>query len=105
MRCELAKLAAAEKFTSIALPQLATGVGRLDWSAVRPLLDQHLGGLGIPVLVYTAYRAEQQTGEGLCARHCVSGKLAAPQIAAPQSAPQSGDRRRRPCCTKCAPMT
>jgi O-acetyl-ADP-ribose deacetylase (regulator of RNase III) len=62
---ELAKLAEAEKFTSIALPRLATGVGRLAWSDVKPLLDQHLGGLKIPVLVYTTYHAGQQANEGL----------------------------------------
>lgn len=62
---ELAKLAAAEKFTGIALPRIATGVGRLDWNAVKPLLDQHLGGLQIPVVVYTTYHAGQQADEVL----------------------------------------
>ena len=45
--------------------RLATGVGRLDWSAVKPLLDRHLGGLGIPVPVYTTHHAGQQADEGL----------------------------------------
>jgi O-acetyl-ADP-ribose deacetylase (regulator of RNase III) len=53
---ELRKLAEAERFTSIALPRLATGVGELDWDDVAPLVRQHLEGLGIPVIVYTTYR-------------------------------------------------
>lgn len=62
---ELARLANAEQFTSIALPRLATGIGRLAWNEVKPLLDQHLGGLDIPVLVYSTYHAKQQASEGL----------------------------------------
>jgi O-acetyl-ADP-ribose deacetylase (regulator of RNase III) len=53
----LHKLAEKEKFTSLALPRLATGVGGLDWEDVRPLMEQHLGSLGIPVYVYSTYRA------------------------------------------------
>ena len=62
---ELHKLANEEKFTSIALPRLATGVGRLAWNDVKPLLKQHLGALNIPVLVYTTYHAGQQADENL----------------------------------------
>lgn len=62
---ELGRLAAAEKFTAIALPRLATGVGGLAWEDVKPLLVQHLDGLGIPVLVYASYHAGQQADEGL----------------------------------------
>jgi O-acetyl-ADP-ribose deacetylase (regulator of RNase III) len=40
---------------SVALPKLATGVGGLEWSDVKPLIHQHLGDLGIPVFVYTEY--------------------------------------------------
>lgn len=60
---ELKKLAEKEKFTSLALPRLATGVGGLNWSDVKPLLEQHLGSLGIPVYVYTEYRANQAANE------------------------------------------
>lgn len=48
---------------SIALPRLATGVGGLDWSEVRPLIQNHLGELNIPVIVYTKYEAGVQPVE------------------------------------------
>jgi O-acetyl-ADP-ribose deacetylase (regulator of RNase III) len=48
---------------SLALPKLATGVGGLDWSVVRPLIQQHLGDLKIPVFVYTSYHQGQQAVE------------------------------------------
>ena len=59
----LAKLVEAEKLTSLALPRLATGVGGLDWRDVKPLLEHHLTGLGIPVYVYSVYHAGQVAGE------------------------------------------
>ena len=62
---EFAKEAKREGFTSVALPRLATGVGRLSWDEVRPLLKRHLGDLGIPVVVYTEYRAGVEAEEGL----------------------------------------
>jgi O-acetyl-ADP-ribose deacetylase (regulator of RNase III) len=51
----LRKLLESEKITSLALPRLATGVGKLEWEAVRPLIGEHLGDLEIPVYVYTRY--------------------------------------------------
>ena len=51
----LHSLVEAEKIKSLALPRLATGVGGLEWSVVQPLLEQHLGKLKIPVIVYTRY--------------------------------------------------
>lgn len=48
---------------SIALPKLATGVGGLDWAEVRPLVQSHLGGLKIPVFVYTHYQSGVQANE------------------------------------------
>lgn len=59
----LAREIEKEDLQSIALPRLATGVGGLDWDLVRPLLDQHLGTLGIPVIVYATYHAGQQARE------------------------------------------
>lgn len=53
----LAQLAVAEKWSSLALPRLATGVGGLDWNEVKPLIEQHLGPLSTKVFVYATYRA------------------------------------------------
>lgn len=41
--------------TSISFPQLGTGNGGLDWtSVVRPLMEQYLNGVTIPVYVHVA---------------------------------------------------
>lgn len=61
----LRKLAQKERFASIALPRLATGVGGLDWSDVEPLVRQHLGDLGLPVYVYTTYRPGVRAAEAV----------------------------------------
>ncbi len=53
-----------EKIESIALPRLATGVGGLDWAEVKPLIQTHLGDLGIPVYVYTVYKKGVAAKEG-----------------------------------------
>lgn len=50
---------------SVALPRLATGVGGLAWGDVKPLIGQHLGDLGVPVIVYEVYRKGVQADEGL----------------------------------------
>lgn len=52
---ELAKLIHDEKLTSVALPRLATGVGRLAWKDVRALIEKHLGALPVSVYVYEEY--------------------------------------------------
>ena len=52
---ELRHLIAKEGIMSVALPRLATGVGGLDWAEVQPLVERHLGDLGIPVIIYTEY--------------------------------------------------
>lgn len=52
----LAKYVQAEGITSLALPRLATGVGGLEWSDVKPLIQQYLGTLTIPVMVYEVYQ-------------------------------------------------
>lgn len=59
----LVKIVEHEKFTSIALPRLATGVGDLDWDDVWPTIDNILGGLDIPVYVYVVYHPDQQATE------------------------------------------
>lgn len=59
----LAKMVDKEGFTSIALPKLATGVGGLDWEDVWPAIEKRMGGLEIPVFVYSEYHAGQQATE------------------------------------------
>ena len=54
-----------EGFSSVALPRLATGVGGLEWDAVEPLIQSHLGELAIPVIVYSVYRPGVAANEGL----------------------------------------
>lgn len=62
---ELAELVRTQSIKSLSLPRLATGVGGLDWADVLPLIEKHLGGLGIPVLIYKTYHAGQAADEGL----------------------------------------
>ena len=52
----LRKTLDAESVASLALPRLATGVGGLNWSEIRPLITQHLGDLPIPIQVYVEYK-------------------------------------------------
>jgi O-acetyl-ADP-ribose deacetylase (regulator of RNase III) len=53
---ELHKFMETEKFTSLALPCLATGVGGLDWEEVSPLINKHLDSLNVPIYVYVSYQ-------------------------------------------------
>lgn len=59
----LRHLVEAETISSLALPRLATGVGKLDWSEVEPLIEQHLGSLDLPVYVYETYVKGKQAEE------------------------------------------
>ena len=52
-----------EQCKSVALPRLATGVGGLNWDEVKPLIDNHLGDLNIPIYVYTTYQAGERAAE------------------------------------------
>jgi O-acetyl-ADP-ribose deacetylase (regulator of RNase III) len=61
----LAKFVREEKVQSLALPRLATGVGGLEWAEVEPLVNQHLGDLGVSVIVYQTYRAGVKADEQL----------------------------------------
>ncbi len=54
---ELRHLVKKESLASLAIPRLATGVGGLDWSQVKPLVEHHLGDLDIPVYCYAEYHA------------------------------------------------
>lgn len=60
---ELRHIAEKEKFASLALPRVATGVGGLDWAEVRPLIDKHLGDLAIPVYVYGVFHKDVAASE------------------------------------------
>lgn len=62
---ELARYIEAEGITSVALPRLATGVGGLQWSDVKPVIEKHLSDLKIPVLVYEVYQKGVQADEKL----------------------------------------
>ena len=53
---ELKKFIEEEQIQSLALPKLATGVGGLNWEEVKPLIQNHLGELNIPIFVYTLYQ-------------------------------------------------
>ncbi len=70
---ELVKLTEAEGWTSLAIPRLATGVGGLEWDDVKPLVEDILGGLSIPVIVYSTYRAGIKGDEGLTAAEAREG--------------------------------
>ena len=60
---ELRAILEKENISSVALPKLATGVGGLDWTEVEPLIESHLGDLGIPVIVYEAYEKDTKASE------------------------------------------
>lgn len=59
----LKKVIADERLASVALPRLATGVGGLDWAAVRPLIQAQLGDVEADVYVYARYVAGKKAAE------------------------------------------
>ncbi len=59
----LKKIIIKKKFSSVALPRLATGVGGLSWEQVKPLIEAQLGDLDIPVYLYVVFRAGKQAAE------------------------------------------
>ena len=42
-------------YKSLAITKIATGVGGLDWSDVKPMLEDSLADLDIPVYIYETY--------------------------------------------------
>ncbi len=46
-----------EKLTSLALPKLATGVGGLPWTEVKPLIEEYFADAPLQVYVYSTYHA------------------------------------------------
>ncbi len=54
-----------QKFTSVALPRLATGAGGLDWKDVSPLIEEYFSSSKIPVIIYEKYAAGVEAKEGI----------------------------------------
>ncbi|MCB9990959.1 MAG: macro domain-containing protein [Rhodospirillales bacterium] len=61
----LRKIIDDENLQSVALPRIATGVGGLDWGEVEPLIEQYLGDLDIPVIIYETYNKGETADEGI----------------------------------------
>ncbi len=59
----LAQFVADEKIPSLALPRLATGVGKMDWAEVKPLIEHHLKDADVPIYIYETFHAGQQANE------------------------------------------
>ena len=55
----LAQFLVDEEIPSLAMPRLATGVGKLPWDVVKPLIERHLGSVDMPIYVYETYHAGQ----------------------------------------------
>jgi len=51
----LRKTIERERYESVALPRLATGVGGLEWDEVRPWIHEVLGDVDAPVFVYSTF--------------------------------------------------
>lgn len=60
---KLRQLAEEEGFASLALPRLATGVGGLDWEEIKPLIENQLADLNIPIYLYTTFQSGEQAQE------------------------------------------
>ena len=60
---ELVKIVKKQKIKSLAIPKVATGLGKLDWDDVRPILYNRLKGLDIPIYVYTLFRKGEKALE------------------------------------------
>lgn len=48
----LCELSVQGEIHSLALPALGCGLGGLEWSQVKPLIEKYLGGLPIPIEVF-----------------------------------------------------
>lgn len=59
----LRKLIERERIGSVALPRLATGAGGLDWSEVRPLIENQLGDVAADIYVYREHTPGRKTVE------------------------------------------
>lgn len=54
-----------QKIKSIAIPRLATGVGRMSWDVVKPLILKHFEGIDTKVFVYEKYQKGLQAQENV----------------------------------------
>lgn len=59
----LAALMREEDVKSVALPRLATGVGGMDWTEVKEMLNRQLGDLNADVYIYSQYQPGVQAVE------------------------------------------
>ena len=59
----LAKFLKQEHIKSCALPRLATGVGGLEWSDVRALIEQTLKDTGTEIILYTTFKKGVKASE------------------------------------------
>lgn len=60
---ELRKVIEKQNLTSIALPKIATGVGAMDWSDVEKMIEDNLGDLDIPVIIYETFAKGEKAVE------------------------------------------
>ncbi|MCB0377007.1 MAG: macro domain-containing protein [Bdellovibrionales bacterium] len=59
----LCKEVEKNELKSIAITKVATGVGGLDWDEVKPLIEDHLAALEIPIFVYENYEKDVKAKE------------------------------------------
>ncbi len=62
---ELGKEAKKSGLKNLAITKLATGVGKLDWNDVKPLLEEYLSPLSLSVFVYETFIANSEADESL----------------------------------------
>lgn len=63
-----------EGITSIALPALGCGLGKLDWKDVGPVMCRHLAKLGIPVAIYLPRERAISSDEFLSPEYLLANK-------------------------------
>jgi O-acetyl-ADP-ribose deacetylase (regulator of RNase III) len=61
----LTKTMKEQNIQSLAIPRLATGVGRMQWEVVKPLILKHFEGVDAKVFVYDKYQKGVQAQESL----------------------------------------
>ncbi len=72
---ELAEHVAEWGVTSLAVPPLGAGSGRLDWATVGPTIYRHLDQLPIPVTLYAPFEVpSEQAGVEFLAAHAPLGE-------------------------------